>query len=51
MAIGGEVGGGVPLDKDHDEDGKCWGNEWTPKKVEDTNTQCNGDSRPDWLQS
>ena len=51
MTIGGKVGGGVLIEKDHDEDGKCWGHNWIPKKVEDSNTQYSGDSRPDWLQS
>lgn len=51
MAIGGTVGGGVLLDKDHDEDGQEWGHEWIPKKVTNENSECVGDSRPDWLQN
>lgn len=54
MAVGGQVGGGVLLDKDHDDDGNCWGHEWIPKKKEDDSGKDNeniGDSRPDWLQN
>jgi len=57
MAIGGTVGGGVILDKDHDEDGKCWGYEWAPERVDNEKDEKDendengtGDSRPDWLQ-
>mmetsp|Transcript_15925 Transcript_15925/g.20218 ORF Transcript_15925/g.20218 Transcript_15925/m.20218 type:complete len:274 (-) Transcript_15925:76-897(-) len=51
MAIGGNVGGGVLLDRDSDEDGKEWGHEWTPERVVDGDNGCTGDSRPDWLQN
>ncbi len=51
MAVGGNVGGSVLLDKDSDEVGKEWGYEWMPQKVVDEDDECTGDSRPDWLQN
>ena len=52
-AVGGQVGGGVLLDKDHYDNGNCWGYEWIPKRKEEESGRENGnvgDSRPDWLQ-
>lgn len=67
MAVGGQVGGGVLLDSDYDDEGRCWGYEWIPEKKKqeeekhgnnfDQATMISteevevGDSRPDWLQN
>ena len=51
MSVGGKVGGGVLLDRDHGIDGQSWGQKWIPKNVENKSDECTGDSRPDWLQT
>lgn len=51
MCIGGKIGGGVLLGRDHEDDGKCWGHEWIPSPIESEIDDCVGDSRPDWLQN
>ncbi len=53
MSVGGNIGGGVLLNKDSYEDGTSWGHEWIPKQLDNINNDIEsaGDSRPDWLQT
>lgn len=48
LAIGGKIGGNVPLHRDDHE----WGKDWRPKEdAEKKQKSYEGDERPDWLQT